>query len=307
VFFNPQAVASDTPRNFLQAVCRKLANAIIKTFKLNKPGMFRTEFCQMLEPIITVSLDNDKKIIMDASHGRLVWRAKTLFSEEPETIKWLDTLTRKDVFWDVGANVGLYSIYAAVRSGCKVIAFEPEPSNFSILLKNIYINNLQKQILPFNAPLSESSKLGLMHLNSLTKGGAFNKFCRSSIPLEKPKKSLQKVREEKNINFFCHSIKGDSLSGLKGITLPTFLKIDVDGAELSIIRGINNLLKNNKLKNILIEIEDKTNNGKELLKILNQNNYVFASKRSNWQSKNNPIGESFSPGVNYIFKKKIKK
>jgi FkbM family methyltransferase len=188
-----------------------------------------------------------------------------------------------------------------------VIAFEPEPSNFSILLKNIYINNLQKQILPFNAPLSDSSKLGLMHLNSLTKGGAFNKFCRSSIPLEKPKKSLQKVREEKNINFFCHSIKGDSLSGLKGITLPTFLKIDVDGAELSIIRGINNLLKNNKLKNILIEIEDKTNNGKELLKILNQNNYVFASKRSNWQSKNNPIGESFSPGVNYIFKKKIKK
>src|SRR6516225_6500482 len=60
---------------------------------------------------------------VDTKRGRVVfyclgdlalWRARTLLAKEPETIEWIDSFRAGDVFWDVGANVGLYSLYAAV-------------------------------------------------------------------------------------------------------------------------------------------------------------------------------------------------
>jgi len=40
------------------------------------------------------------------------WRFKTLFEKEPETIDWINSFRKEDVFWDIGANVGIYSIWA---------------------------------------------------------------------------------------------------------------------------------------------------------------------------------------------------
>ena len=56
------------------------------------------------------------------SSRHAVWRYKTLFLKEPETIEWLRALGPDDVLWDIGANVGVYSLYAAIVTGCRVVA-----------------------------------------------------------------------------------------------------------------------------------------------------------------------------------------
>ena len=69
------------------------------------------------------------------------WRAKTFSEKEPETLQWIDKFTlsrnKKIIFWDIGANVGNYSIYASRKHKKKIeiIAFEPSGLNIGILAK----------------------------------------------------------------------------------------------------------------------------------------------------------------------------
>jgi len=44
-----------------------------------------------------------------------LWRSQTLFTKEPEMIEWIDSIDSGSTFWDIGANIGLYSIYGAVK------------------------------------------------------------------------------------------------------------------------------------------------------------------------------------------------
>ena len=69
----------------------------------------------------------------------LLMRANTFFSKEPETLAWIDAMTENDVLFDVGANIGIYSVYAALK-GLKVFAFEPESLNYAEL--NILSNTM---------------------------------------------------------------------------------------------------------------------------------------------------------------------
>ena len=84
------------------------------------------------------------------------YRAKSYATKEPETLDWLeDDLRDNDVFMDIGANIGLYSLYAAKLSpSCTVFSFEPEAQNYSRLCNNIVLNGVSN-IVPCNFPLSD--------------------------------------------------------------------------------------------------------------------------------------------------------
>ena len=53
------------------------------------------------------------------------FRIDTFSTKEPETLDWIDAIQEGSVLWDIGANVGLYSCYAAKARRCRVVAFEP--------------------------------------------------------------------------------------------------------------------------------------------------------------------------------------
>ena len=114
-------------------------------------------------------LQNDsykKKIIL----GKLIkffvpnnitnWRVDTFFTKEPETLKWIDSFDKKKkiIFWDIGANIGLYSIYNSLKNkNSKTISFEPSTSNLRVLSRNISINNFKNiNIMPI--PLTNKQK-----------------------------------------------------------------------------------------------------------------------------------------------------
>ena len=63
---------------------------------------------------------------------------RTLFSKEPITLAWIDTFKDGETLYDIGANVGMYTIYAAVMRKANVYAFEPEALNYAELNKNIF-------------------------------------------------------------------------------------------------------------------------------------------------------------------------
>ena len=75
-------------------------------------------------------------------------------AKEPDMIEWIESFNRNDILFDVGANIGLYSIFASKQGIKKVIAFEPEALNFALLNQNIFLNNEQDRIVPLNVGLS---------------------------------------------------------------------------------------------------------------------------------------------------------
>jgi hypothetical protein len=78
-------------------------------------------------------------------------RLRSLFSKEPITLAWIDTFAQGETLYDIGANVGMYTIYAAVVRKAAVYAFEPEALNYAELNKNIFLNDLHGRVLGYCA------------------------------------------------------------------------------------------------------------------------------------------------------------
>ena len=94
---------------------------------------------------------NGNKLNFFCPSRRTLVRVHSLFKLEPETLNWIDNFkshnSNKIVFWDIGANIGLYSIYAAVKfSDIEINSFEPSTSNTRTLSRNISINNFHNKI-----------------------------------------------------------------------------------------------------------------------------------------------------------------
>ena len=94
------------------------------------------------------------------------YRADTFSSKEPETLEWIDRMPKGSILWDIGANVGLYSCYAAKKCGGRVFSFEPSIFNLELLGRNIFLNKLTDLVTIIPLPLSE--ELGVSKLNMTT-------------------------------------------------------------------------------------------------------------------------------------------
>ena len=84
------------------------------------------------------------------------------------------------VFFDIGANVGLYSLYAAnTARNVRVYSFEPHKFNFGTLLENIFLNHLEQSVHPVSLPLSDTSGLMDLNYNSLDSGTSMTQLGHS--------------------------------------------------------------------------------------------------------------------------------
>ena len=121
---------------------------------------------------------NNKIISFFCPNELTKWRVKTLYDKEPETLEWIDNFeeNKQIIFWDIGANIGLYSIYAAVKfKNISVVSFEPSSSNLRILSRNISINKIENKIKICQLPLSEfSNHFSTMKETYFIEGSAMN-------------------------------------------------------------------------------------------------------------------------------------
>jgi len=121
-----------------------------------------------------------KKINFFVPNQITEYRVNTIFTKEPETIEWINKFreNEKNIFWDIGANIGLFSIYAATKyKNCNIVSFEPSTSNLRCLSRNISINNLHDRIKIFSNPLSNKDHKFLnMNESQFSEGAALNTF-----------------------------------------------------------------------------------------------------------------------------------
>src|SRR5262249_9861110 len=110
------------------------------------------------------------------THPDALGYPRDLFTREPETIDWIDGFEPPCTFWDVGANVGIYALYAALRPGVSVVAFEPSAASYAALCRNIEANRLDQQIQAFCLALGGHTQLGSLNMTATFPGSVFNSF-----------------------------------------------------------------------------------------------------------------------------------
>jgi FkbM family methyltransferase len=180
-------------------------------------------------------------------------RLRTLFSKEPMTLAWIRTFDEGETLYDIGANVGMYTIYAAVMRKASVYAFEPEALNYAELNKNIYLNELHGQVLGYCAALSDVDKLDRLLLSDFGLGISYHDFEENSWTSDKEFAADWKVSKDNRRAQGCIGHRLDSLVK-EGLPAPHHIKIDVDGLEHRVFDGMIETLQQPSLRSVLIEI-----------------------------------------------------
>jgi len=167
-------------------------------------------------------------------------------AKEPKTVSWIEENLGPDaVLYDIGANVGAYSLIAAAR-GIKVFAFEPAHQNVYKLHENILLNKLSSLITV--VPLMLAARDGVS--NSIVKDKSFGASHTFSFQ--------EKSSSQSDMSQTFLAIGLDTCIKTFSLPEPTMIKIDVDGAEVDVLNGAHMLLKNPKLQTMLIETDRTT-------------------------------------------------
>ena len=229
--------------NLVIRVMRILSLVLIKLLRLHGTSRWSNEFIQCLDPKITIVV-NGKKLIFRTGHGRLYWRAtKTVFLED-DTNRWIDNFNENDIFYDVGANVGVYTLMAAKIKGVRTFAFEPDIMSARCLHENIFFNEVARKVVIFPCALSNYSGVVDFHLSSLSPGSALHSLYKTN-----------KFAIKRDISVSGVSVyKLDELISLLKLPPPTKIKVDIDGLDIDVLLGAQMCLINH-VKEVLVESE----------------------------------------------------
>lgn len=232
-------------------------------------NQFKQEIKNKTKDLFVTIIDPEtkKKIFFSIHNETTLWRAQSLYTKEPVTISWIRGFEHDSIFYDIGANIGIYSIFAATINKINVLAFEPESNNFQILMENIIKNNLNDRIIAYPLGISNQTEITSLFLSQFTKAGSHHMI----------KKNLDHNLKERAIGF-RQGIFTTSLNDLIvrwNLPIPNYLKIDVDGIEYKIIEESDLLLKNKNLKSILIEINPNRKEDLNIIKILNKFDFEY--------------------------------
>lgn len=203
-------------------------------------------------------------------------RVDWFWDKEPETLLWIDNMERGAVLWDVGANVGMYSLYAAA-TGKAVYAFEPEIRNYVRLVENVSLNGWMGVIWTIRAMLGnvgeDGSQVGWLGVPVKAETGS----------------SGAQIGGRGDVQP-CTLMSGRWAIG-RGILFPAYVKIDIDGLELDVLKGMEYMLENSHLKGLLVEV-----NNLEVIPFLKEKRWVVDHKMTNQRVR---VGDR-----NYIFKRR---
>jgi len=179
------------------------------------------------------------KIILPLNQVGVYNTYKSWENREPEVLDWIDGFEKGCIFFDVGASFGTETLYAALKKEGpkKIVSFDLDLESSFNLAYNISLNNITNVDQYF---LALSDKLNLISYKCVTQYYY-----------------IEGRKQYDNVTYKSMSMSMDQFINMTHI-FPDYIKIDVDGAEESIISGMTETVQNKKLRSVVIEVSDKS-------------------------------------------------
>lgn len=200
---------------------------------------------EKLDPVATVDW-HGTKIKFATPNSFTFAKVKTLPSKEPETMAWIAAFEPGDVMLDVGANVGMFSIWAAATREARVFAFEPESQNYALLNKNIVYNKLTDRVTAYGIALSDAIGFGDLHLAEFKSGGSCHTFREKLDFKLEPSNPVHSQG--------CYSTTLDAFVATGQTPVPKHVRIDANGIEHKVLAGARAMLEEPALQSVLVEL-----------------------------------------------------
>lgn len=199
---------------------------------------------------------------LSASNERLKCWAEFFDNIEPELLDWIDGLDCGSTYFDLGASIGHFSIYAAMKRRTFVTCFEPEAQNFATLELNHFFNRrrLPHPLTAFNVALSNAKSIGSIvvgHYGAGEHQKSLSEFTRNAA------KSRQPSHRQ---TVLCYPL--DVLRKEFGLPQPQYVKVDVDGSELAVLEGARKTLHHRDCRELFIELDENDKNTRELKNLI---------------------------------------
>jgi FkbM family methyltransferase len=212
-------------------------------------------------------------------------------AKEPDTISWIKEIIKPgDVVFDIGANVGNYSLIIAkhLNQNVRVFAFEPAWFNFMKLNRNVSLNGLETCVFPICAALSSQTGISWLNYSTLEYGSSMHSLGEAV-----------RLRDQEFAPALRQPVPSYTVDQAVAFldSAPNHIKIDVDGLEAEILSGASATLKNSSLRSLLVELCGDNADDKKAIET------VIAAGFRIWNIHEKPRNEfvNFAAHANYIF------
>jgi FkbM family methyltransferase len=186
------------------------------------------------------------RIVVEVSSAEVERARLHPAAKEPWTIAWLErTVTARDVVYDIGANIGAYSLVAARLGAARVVAFEPGYATYATLCENVLLNQLGDVVVPLPMVLSRTTGLATLGLSDVRAGAASHSVGDGVQP--------NGVEPKARLPVLAYRL--DEAVAALGLPAPTLVKLDVDGAEAAVLAGGARTFERPEVRSVLIEVD----------------------------------------------------
>jgi len=224
--------------------------------------LYRTLLAKRLEPVWIQAIGAGAgSMSFAAPSPQALYRAWTSLTKEPDTIAWIDGFAADSVFFDVGANIGVFSVYAAAL-GHRVHAFDPVAENHATLQKNLELNGFGPRAACYCIAIDARDGIGALYVDQTSAGGTSQFDVRTE--------TTQAKRAS-----ICRSL--DSLVFDDDLPFPAYIKIDVDGNEAKVLTGGAKTFADARLRSVLVEINGTDVDKKSLRETVHGYGFTSAS------------------------------
>jgi len=201
---------------------------------------------------------NKLPFLMKTETNMEKYRVETFWTKEPETIAWIDGFDNGDILFDIGANIGIYSLYCASKHPeSRIFAFEPSLNNWKRLVENIRMNKYYNIFPIWGALSNECGVSGFYEENQEigASGGQLSAIVEQSV--------------------FTVTLDKLIITNILNINKPYNIKIDIDGQEFKVIEGMLYTIEKKECKSILIELDEERTDIPLVLEIFKQKGFTI--------------------------------
>jgi len=241
---------------------------LLKVYCINTPNRKKAKIYDVFYPVYD-ALVLGEKIQLYCPNVKVFKRCESVLRKEPETIEWIATFSPEATMFDIGANIGLYSLIAA-KKGLRVVSFEPESQNFAVMNANLHLNSLSDRISALNIALSDRNCLDYLYMPTFSYGTAFNRF---GSPPEETGEMSRNAFKQAVISYTM-----DDFVKKYPQSVPTHIKIDVDGIEAKIITGAAETIASPHVQSMLIELTANLEADQKAIEWIQSKGFKIASQ-----------------------------